>query len=99
MWSNSTSPPDIIQTNLVNSFPDNYFLDLIKLTLSRKAGCFPQFLKMAVVKTHLKKAKSDNEYFSNHYPLSNLILNSKLLEQAAFIATREHPEKNSLFSK
>ena len=97
--SNSTSPLDIIPTHLVKSFPD-YFLDLLKLlSLSLKAGCFPQSFKRAIVKPHLKKANSDNEDFSNYRPISNLIYISKLLERAAFMQMREHLEKNSLFSK
>ena len=97
--SNSTSPLDIIPTQLVKSFSDHYFLDLLKpLNLSLKAGCFPQSFKLSIVRPHLKKANSDNEDFSNYRPISNLSYISKLLERAAFIQMREHLEKNSLLS-
>ena len=97
--SNSTCPLDIIPTNLVKSFPDYYFLDLLKLKLSLKAGYFPQSFKMAIVKPHLKKANSDKEDLSNYRPISNLSYISKLLERAAFMQMREHLEKNSVLSK
>ena len=98
--SNCTCPLDIIPTHLVKSFPDYSFLDLLKLLYrSLKAGFFPQSFKMAIVKLHLKKAKSDNERFSNYRPISNLNYISKLLERAAFMQMHEHLEKNSLFSK
>ena len=43
---NCTSPLDIIPTHLVKSFPDHYFLELLKLlNISLKAGCFPSPLK------------------------------------------------------
>ena len=81
--SNSTSPLDIIPTHLVKSFPEYYFLDLLKhLNFSLKAGCFPQSYKMAIVKSHLKKANSDNEDFSSDRPISNPSYISKLLERA-----------------
>ena len=98
--SNSTFPLDIIPTHLMKSFPDYYFLDLLKLlNLSLKAGYFPQSFIMAIVKHHLKKANSNNEDFSNYRPISNLSYISKLLERAAFMQMREHLEKNSLLSK
>ena len=96
--SNSTSPLDIIPTHLVKSFPEYYFLDLLKLpNLSLKVGCFPKSFEMAFVKPHLKKANSDSKDFSNYRPISNLSYISKLLERAAFTQMREHLEKNSLF--
>ena len=98
--SNTTSRLDTIPTHLVKSFPDYYFLDLLKLlNLSLKAGCFPQSFKMAIVKPHLNKANSDYEDFSNYRAISNLSIISKLLERAAFMQMREHVEKNSLLSK
>ena len=54
---------------------------------------------MAIVKLHLKKAKSNNEDFSNYRPISKLSCISKLLERAAFMQMSEHLEKNKLFSK
>ena len=92
--SNITSPLDIIPTHLVKSFPDYCFLDLQKLpNLSLKARYFPQSLKMAIVKPHLRKANSDNKDCPHYQPISNLIYISKLLERAAFIHMRDHNEK------
>ena len=69
---NCTSPLDIIPTHLVKSFPDHYFLELLKLlNISLKAGCFPQSFKMAIVKPNLGKAKSDNDDFSKYRPISD----------------------------
>ena len=98
--SNSTSPRGIIPTHLVKSFSDQYFLDLLKLlNLSLKSGYFPQSLKLAIVRPHLKKTNSENEDFSNYRPISNLSYISKPLERATFIKMREHLEKYSLLSK
>ena len=96
----STSPRDIIPTHLVKSFPDYYFLNLLKLlNFSLKVGCFPQSFEMAIVKPHLKKANSDHEHFSIFRTTSNLSSIWKVLERAAFMQMREHLEKNNLFSK
>ena len=97
--SNSTSPLDTIPTHLVKSFPDYFFLDLLKfLNLSLKAGCFPQSFKNAIVKPHLENINSNNDDFSKYRPISNLSYISKLLERAAFLQMREHLENNSVFS-
>ena len=54
--SNSTSPLDIIPTHVVKSFPDYFFLDLLKLlNLSLKAGCFSQSLKWPLLNPARRK--------------------------------------------
>ena len=53
--SNSTSPLDIFPTHVVKSFPDYFFLDLLKLNLSLKAGCFSQSLKWPLLNPARRK--------------------------------------------
>ncbi len=65
---------------------------------SLSAGVFPQDLKSAVMRPHIKKASLDQDLLKNYRPVSNLPFLSKLIERIVADQLIEHLEKNMLFN-
>ena len=76
---------DILPTGFFKSVFNCMASDILQIVnMSLLSGVFPQALKTAVIKPHLKKSNLDASLMNNYRPISNLPFLSKIIEKAVF---------------
>ena len=61
------------------------------------SGCFPDELKSAIIRPHLKKTNTDADELMNYRPVSNLHFISKVLEKLVVKRLEQHIINHSLY--
>ena len=79
---NKTCDLDLILTWLLKKCIDQ-LLPIITgiINSSMSSGCFPDELKSAIIRPHLKKTNTDADELKNYRPVSNIHFISKVLEK------------------
>ena len=60
-------------------------------------GCFPDELKSAIIRSHLKKTNTDADELTNYLPVSNLHFIRKVLEKLVVKRLEQHIFNHSLY--
>ena len=64
---------------------------------SMSSGCFPDELKSAIIRQHLKKTNTDTDELKNYRPVSNRHFISKVLEKFVVKRLEEHIINHNLY--
>ena len=96
--SNASCSLDPIPTRLLKAVLDELLPVLTKITNSSiMSGVFPNCLKSAIVRPHLKKPSLSNNEFKNFRPVSNIPFVSKIIEKSVTSQVNRHMEENQIF--
>ncbi len=91
----STCSLDTLLTSFFKSVLNCLEADLLEVVnASLLSGTFPNSLKTAVVKPHLKKHNLDNTMLSNYRPISNLPFIGKIIEKVVFNQLNKYLNSN-----
>ena len=82
------------QRTVVKNTTKEIILKIVNLSL--ESGHFPSSLKTAVLSPLLKKANLDHEVLENYRPISNLKVNSKIIEKVVAVRLQKYLEANQL---